>query len=181
MRENIHKTASALLVSLFHNPSTSRVVVAPECGGNHRIQLSASPAKNRRTIYCWPDIVIAHGDEVHVILELEQTGIVSPGRIGGKLLAASLCDNAHSEDLGHDALRICRDATFIQVVNTRSLRPTTAKLRQYANCEAGIREKRLPLGCIARYFLIPVLADETSPFDGRKYNLLLEAVHECLS
>jgi hypothetical protein len=39
---------------------------------------------------CWPDIAITQNGEIRVILEIEQTGIVSLGKIGGKLLPASM-------------------------------------------------------------------------------------------
>ena len=49
MRENIHKSLAAVLSSLFfHNPPTSHVVLDPECGGSHKIQLF-SPGPNSRT------------------------------------------------------------------------------------------------------------------------------------
>lgn len=179
MRENIHKTIAAILTPLFHNPPTSHVILAPECGGNHRIRLFSTQDKSRATNYCWPDLAIAQNGEIRVILEIEDAGIVSPGRIGGKLLPVSLSTRLLNEEIGRDSVSISREVTFMQVVNTASLQPATRKLLQYENLEADIRNM-LPLGCVARYFLIPVLADDAPPFGMAKYDTLLDAINESL-
>ena len=177
MGENIHKTLAAIITSLFHNPPTVHVIAAPECGGTHRIQLFSNGLKSRSTNYCCPDVAITLNGELSVILEIEQTGIVSPGRIGGKVLPVSMSRNLCSEAMGSNPVSISRNTTFIQVVNTAPLQPTTSKLRQYENLEADIR-KTLPLRCIVRYFLIPIVAEESPPFATTKYDFLLEAIRE---
>src|SRR5438034_9095491 len=86
MRENIHNSIGALVSWLFHHPPRCRVILAPECGGSHRIQLFSTEVKSRATNYCWPDIVITKDGEACIALEIEETVIVSPGKIGGKLV-----------------------------------------------------------------------------------------------
>jgi hypothetical protein len=178
--ENIHKTLAVILTALFHNPPTSHVVLAPECGGRHRIRLFSSGPKSRATNYCWPDIAITQNGESRVVLEIEQAGSVSPGKIGSKLLPVAPSTYLCNEEVCLHPVSISRETTFIQVVNTASLPPATRKLLQYENLEGGIRNI-LPLGCIARYFLIPVVADDTPPFGTAKYGTVLDAINDSLT
>ena len=179
MSENLHKTLAAVVSSLFHNPPTSQVVLAPECGGSHRIQLFSSGVRSRATNYCWPDVAIIQNGEVRVILEIEQAGIVSPGRIGSKLAPVTLSTYLCSEEVGCHPVPISRETTLIQVVNTACLRPATRKILQYGNFEGDIR-KLLPLGCIHHYFLFPIVGENTHPFDSGKYDDILWAIHGLL-
>jgi hypothetical protein len=92
---------------------------------------------------------------------------VSPAKIGGKLLPVSMSTYLCNDEVGRHPVSISRETTFIQVINTASLPPATRKLLQYENLEGGIRNI-LPLGCIARYFLIPIAADDCpSVWDGK--------------
>jgi hypothetical protein len=125
-------------------------------------------------------MAIAQNGEVRVILEIEDARIVSPGRIGGKLLPVSLSTCLLNEEIGRNSVSISREVTFIQVVNAASLQPATRKLLQYENLEADIRGV-LPLGCVVRYFLIPVLADDAPPFGTAKYDVLLSALNDTLT
>jgi hypothetical protein len=179
VKENIHETLAAILRSLFHNPPNAHVISAPECSGCHRIRLFAQGLKSRATNYCWPDIVITQGVESRVVLEIEQTGIVSPAKIAGKRLPVSLSTHLCNEEIGIRPISISRKTTFIQVVNTASLQPSSRKLLQYQNLQADIRNI-LPLGCIVRYFLVPVVADEAPPFGTAKYDILLDAINDSL-
>jgi hypothetical protein len=124
-------------------------------------------------------MAITQNGEGRIILEIEETGIVSPGKIGGKLLPVSLSTCLRNEEIGRNEVSMSRETTFIQVVNTASLRPATRKLLQYENLEADIRNI-LPLGCVARYFLIPILADDEPPFGTAKYDVLLNAINDSL-
>lgn len=178
--KNIHQTIGAVLSSLFHNPPNSHIVLDPECGGKHRIRLFSPGPKSRATNYCWPDLAITQDGEIRLILEIEQTGIVSPARIGGKLLPVALSTYLCNEEIGLDPVSISREATLIQVVNTATLQPATRKLLQYENLEGHIR-KMLPLGCIVRYFLFPVVADDAPPFGTAKYETLLDAINDSLT
>jgi len=178
--ENLHRTISAVLASLFHNPPKSLVISAPECGGSHRIRLFSTQPRSRATNYCWPDLAITQNGEVRFILEIEDAGIVSPGRIGGKLLLVSLSASLLHEDAGRDSVYISREVTFIQVVNTASLQPATRKLLQYENLEADIRGV-LPLGWVARYFLFPIAAEGTPPFSTNKFDALLSTINNLLA
>lgn len=180
MRENIHKTLPAVLSSLFQNPPTSHVVLAPECGGRHRIRLFAPGPKSRASNYCWPDVAIIQNGESRIILEIEQTGIVSPAKVWGKVMPVAPCTYLCNEELGIHPVSISRETTLVQVVNTASLQPATRKLLQYGNLEGHIRDM-LPLGCIVRYFLIPIVADGAPPFETAKYDILLAAINDSLA
>ncbi len=115
-----------------------------------------------------------------MILEIEQTGIVSPAKIGGKLVPVALSTYLCNEEIGLHPVSISRETTLIQVVNTATLQPATRKLLQYENLEGHIR-KMLPLGCIVRYFLFPVVADDAPPFGTAKYEVLLDAINASLT
>ena len=180
MRENIHKTLGAVLASFFNNPPTSHVIASPECGGSHRILFFSTEDRSRATNYCWPDLVIMQNNEARVIVEMEQCGIVSPGKIGSKLLPVLLSSCVCNEDINGGTIAISRGAALIQVVNTTLLKPATRKLRQYQNLETDIRGL-LPIGCISRYFLFPVLPDPAPPYAIDKYYPLLEAINVSLS
>lgn len=180
MTENLHQTLPAILKPLFHNPPTSHVVLAPECGGNHRIRLFSPGVKSRATNYCWPDVAIIHDGKVRIIFEIEQAGIVSPGRIGSKLVPVTLSTYLCNEEIGCHPISISRETTLIQVVNTSCLRPTTRKILQYSNLEGDIR-KLLPLGCIHQYFLFPIVGENVHPFDGGKYDDILWLIHGLLT
>jgi len=180
MRETIHKTIAALLSSLFHNPPTVYVISAPECGGIHRIRLFSTQFKSRATSYCWPDAAVIQNREARVILEIEETGTVSPAKIGGKMLPISLSTHLCNEEIGRHPIPISRETTLIQVVNTASFQPLTRKLQQYQNLEADIRDI-LPLGCIVHYFLFPVVADAAPPFGTSKYDTLLGMISGSLT
>ena len=178
--ENIHNTLAVILTALFHNPPTSHVVLAPECGGRHRIRLFSSGPKSRATNYCWPDVGITQNTEVRAIVEIEQTGIVSPGKVGSKLLPVAPSTYLYNEEIGLHPVSMSRETTFIQVVNIASLPPATRKLLQYENLQGDIR-KILPLGCIARYFLIPVVAEDAPPFGAARYDPVLDAINDSLT
>ena len=180
MREDIHKTIAAILTLVFHHPPTTHVISAPECGGTHRIQLFSTQFKSRATNYCWPDVAITQNGEGRVILEIEDTGIVSPGKIGGKLLPVSLSTYLCNEDIGNHSVPISRETTLVQVVNTALFKPATRKLLQYENLETNIRTI-LPLGCIVRYFLFPIVADDAPPFGAAKYDILLSVINDALT
>ncbi len=177
MREDIHKSIGALIHTLFHRPPRFRVLLAPECGGNHRIQLFSTKVQSRATNYCWPDIAVIESGIARLGLEIEQTGIVSPGRIGGKLLPTAMSSHIQSEELGQDPAPLSDAFTLIQVVNTALLPPTSRKQLQYQNLEISIR-RLLPLGCVHRYFLVPVVADADPPYDTTKYESILYAINE---
>lgn len=142
--------------SQLHNPPISQVALAPEFNGSHRIRLFSTQLKSRATNYGWPDGAVIRDAEAQVIVEIEQSGIVSPAKIGGKLMPIALSNYLIHEDFANP-IPMGHDVTFIQVVNIAYLQPTTRKLVQYGNLEADIR-KLLPLGCVARYFLIPGVA-----------------------
>jgi hypothetical protein len=180
MKENLHLTLPAILKPLFHNPPNSHVVLAPECGGSHRIQLFSSGVKSRAVNYCWPDAAIIQNGEVRVILEIEQAGIVSSGRIGSKLVPATLSTYLCNKEIGCHPVSISSETALIQVVNTACLRPATRKIIQYGNVEGGIR-KLLPLGCIRHYFLFPVIGENAPPFDAGKYDDILWLIHGLLT
>ena len=179
MRENIHRTAAVLLASLFHQPPTSEVILATECGGNHRIRLFSGQFRSRATNYCWPDIAVTQDGEVRAIIEIEQTGIVSPAKIGGKLLPVAVSTRLCNEEIGAEPIALSRELTFVQVVNTACFQAESRKMLQYNNFESDTR-RLLPLGCVVRYFLIPVTADEAPPFEGAKYDALLDAINDAL-
>ena len=174
-----HNSIAAVLVSLFHNPPTSHVIAAPECGGNHRIRLFSTQRRSRATNYCWPDLVITLNGEVRIILEIEEAGIATAGKIGSKLFPVSLSKFSVNEDMGLNPIPIARETAFIQVVNTAALQPGTRKLLQYKNLQADIRGG-LPLGCVAQYFLFPIEAEKEPPFDTAKLDALLSTIHELL-
>ena len=138
MRENIHQTIAAVLALLFHNPPTSHVITAPECGGNHRIRLFSTQSRSRATNYCWPDLAIAQDGEIRVILEIEDAGIVSPGRIGGKLLPVSLSTCLLNEEVAatrypsatkspsfKSSTRLCSNPQLENCSSTKTWRPTS--------------------------------------------------------
>jgi hypothetical protein len=171
---NLHIIVADLLTP-FNNPPISHVALAPECGGRHRIRLFSTERKSRATNYCWPDGAIIRDAQARVILEIEQGGIVSPAKIGSKLLPIALSNYLIHEDFARP-IPMGHDVTFIQVVNTALLRPSTRKLIQYGNLEADIR-KLLPLGCVARYFLIPGVAADFQ-MGAEKNNTLLDLCGE---
>lgn len=179
MRENIHRTVAVILASLFHRPPTSQVILAPECGGNHRIRLFSGELNCRAANYCWPDIAVTQNDRVRAILEIEQTGIVSPAKIAGKLLPVSMSTRLRNEEVGAEPILLSPEITFVQIVNTASFQPTSRKLLQYHNFESDTR-KLLPLGYVVRYFLIAVAAEEVPPFHTAKYDRLLDAINDSL-
>jgi len=175
--ENIHKSIGALVYTLFHRPSRFQVILDPECGGNRRIQLFSTQVKSRATNYCWPDIVITEYGIARLGLEIEQTGIVSPGRIGGKLVPTALSSHVQSGDLGRQPVPLSDAFSFIQIVNTALLPPGSRKQLQYQNLQASIR-RLLPLGCVHRYFLVPVAADSAPLYDMAKYESILSTIND---
>src|SRR6184192_2805619 len=151
MREDIHKTIAAIVSSLFHNPPTTHVILAPECGGSHRIRLFCKQQRSRATNYCWPDLAVIHNGEARLIVEIEDAGICSPGRISSKVIPISVSDCLLNEDFGYQTVSISRATMLIQMVNTAFFQTATQKLSQYSNFEASVRTL-LPLGCISHYF-----------------------------
>jgi hypothetical protein len=113
-------------------------------------------------------------------LEIEQTGIVSPGKIGSKLLPVAPSTYLCNEEIGLHPVPLSRETTFIQIVNTALLRPATRKLLQYQNLEGDIRNI-LPVGCVARYFLFPVVAEDAPPFGTAKYDAVLDVINDSLT
>jgi hypothetical protein len=179
VRENIHKSIAALTASLFHNPPRFRVILAPESGGSHRVQLVSTQARSHATTYCWPDIVITRDGEVRIVLEIQQTGIVSPGRIGGKLLPTSLSKYLYTEDIGSEPTPFNSAITFIQIVNIALFPLASQKPLQYEYLESSIRGV-LPLGCVSRYFLFPILANAAPLYSAAKYDSVLNVIDDAL-
>jgi hypothetical protein len=125
-------------------------------------------------------VAITQNGDSRIILEIEQTGIVTPAKIGSKVVPVAPCTYLRNEGLGLHPVSISRETSLIQVVNTASLKPATRKLLQYENLEGQIRGM-LPLGCIVRYFLIPIVADAAPPFGTAKYDALLGAINDSLA
>jgi hypothetical protein len=170
-------TIVANLLNPFHNPPISHVAVAPECNGRHRIRLFSTELKSRATNYCWPDGAVIRDAEAKVIVEIEQSGIVSPAKIGGKLMPIALSNYLIHEDFA-TSIPMGHDVTLIQVVNIAYLQPATRKLIQYGNLESDIR-RLLPLGCVARYFLIPGVAADFQA-GTEKSSTLLNSIRQSL-
>jgi hypothetical protein len=100
--------------------------------------------------------------------------------LNGKLLPVTLSTYLCNEEIGCHPVSISRETALIQVVNTACLRPATRKCSQYGNFGGDIR-KLLPLGCIHRYFLFPVVGENAPPYDSGKYDDILGVVHRLLT
>src|SRR5438876_10845441 len=87
--DNLHRLVGRIL-NQFHNPPSTRVILDPECGGGQRAALFSTERKCRQTNYCWVDGCIIQNGEVRAIIEIEQSGAVTPSKVGGKLLPAAL-------------------------------------------------------------------------------------------
>lgn len=179
MREDIHNSIASLTATLFHNPPRFQVTCAHECGGSRRPQLFGIDSKRREHAYCWPDILITRDREVRLILEIEQTGIVSPGKIGSKLLPISVSNYLYSKDIGAEPIPMSEGLTFVQIVNTAHLPAGSRKIDQYENLQSSIRSL-LPLGRVRDYYLFPLSAAAEPPYDAAKYERVLQVINESL-
>jgi hypothetical protein len=150
--KNLHRLIGTTLVQ-FHNPPMTFVILDRECGGNQRVALFTTTRKSRTTNYCWPDACIVKNGEVKATIEIEQTGEPSPAKLASKILPAALSNFLICRDKPNEALPMSAKTTFIQIVNSSSLRTHTSKRAQYANFESNIREL-LPLRNISKYFLL---------------------------
>jgi hypothetical protein len=115
------------------------------------IPLFCSEKKGNDTEYCNVDALILLAGKIKVIVEIEESAL-DPTQVLGKFLAlAAARYYIHNADGGKPVLKD-DNVLFVQIMDTSSLKPESAKRAQWRNIEASIRSL-LPLGSVRRYSL----------------------------
>ncbi len=123
-------------------------------GGSFRkqqIPLFTDRKKTAETRMCNVDIALINGNDVKVIIEIEESGII-PTKICGKFLTSSFSKYLFHYSFGEDP-KIVKNCLFIQILNDEEL-PTNTKKKLQGNI---IQEKIKGLsgrGSINDYLLL---------------------------
>jgi Domain of unknown function (DUF4177) len=153
MNSDLHHTIASIVAQTASDFPDFHAIFAPECIGTHRLPLFADARRCRESNYCWIDAcIVGTPSTVTTVIEIEQSGIPAPAKLGGKLLPIAL-----ARYLDHDATgRVPLDShvAFIQVINSENVKDASRKLMQYRKFEADVK-RLLPIGSVAEYHVIP--------------------------
>jgi hypothetical protein len=136
------------------------------CGGEERVTLFCRKMKHDETEYCEVDILISKGNEIRVIIEIEESED-DPNHIFGKFLSSALSMCYIHGDKTWTIIEKGDRIAFIQIMSTDGLDSPTIKKEQWRNIEQSIRTI-LPLGNINRYYLFYGMKDD---FENNKNHL----------
>jgi hypothetical protein len=120
-------------------PDDCQLILAPECGGSHNLPLFCSHEKSNDTEYCNVDAMVVKDKKVGFLLEIEESGL-TPTKICGKFLTSALSTHFIHDVLSNAATPIDNEATFVQVMDTKSLKLRTKKVKQGRSLERSIRD-----------------------------------------
>lgn len=112
-----------------------RAVFGKDCGGTQKIQLFCTNRATRENLFCEVDAVVLKRDEVKVIVEIEETDI-RPVALCGKVFASALASHFIDES---GVYPMAERVSFVQVIDTKKLSPSSSKLRQCVNLAASIQ------------------------------------------
>ena len=129
-----------------------RVLDDSACGGNQRIPLFVTKQKSRKTAYCCVDSLILKGNQVRVILEIEESGFI-PTKICGKFLTSALSSYFIHESENAQPIEMAPSVAFIQILATTPLIPGSSKAEQWKNLEKSI-QGILPIHRVGSYRLL---------------------------
>jgi hypothetical protein len=128
-----------------------KFVTDPACRGNQRIPLFLSSDRRRDTWLCDVDALVLAGDEVRLIVEVDESN-VKPTHLAGKFLTSAMSRFYIHRTEGDVPRPMHRDCCFLQFVSTLDLEPKSRKVHQWRNIEAAIR-KLPPIGDVREYHL----------------------------
>lgn len=128
-------------------PIDCKLLLAPECGGNHNLPLFCCPKRSNETEYCNVDMLLLKDNRVRLILEIEESGFL-PTKICGKFLTSVLSTNLIHDLVGVSDMSI--ESTFIQVMDSCKFPAGTSKLKQARMLESSL-QSILPIRSFTMY------------------------------
>lgn len=103
-----------------------QVILGKDCGGDQYVQLFCDGRAEFATRLCSVDAIIIRDGKVVVIIEVEESDM-RPVVLCGKVLVSALAVNFNHQGTCYP---IAADASFVQVIDTRKLKPNSSKLAQ---------------------------------------------------
>jgi hypothetical protein len=114
-------------------------VFDPACGGTQNIPLFLTEDKSNETEICNVDIMFVKNNRIKVIIEIEETNI-KPTQILGKFMASALAKYYIHNLSNNEKILMSENVCFIQILDTKALKKTSRKIKQWKNIELAINE-----------------------------------------
>ena len=146
-------------------------IVDPACGGNQNIPLFLNERKSNDTEICNVDFLFIDRNKVKVIIEIEEAN-TKPTQILGKLMTSILAKYYIHKNNNGDKIAMDESVCFIQILDTKKLKPNSKKITQWKNIESAIVE------------ILPTLNSKIKSyklFYGKFDDINLEEIHEYIN
>lgn len=151
MPHPLHFVVGSFLSSIVLSKN-ERLLLAPECGGSNNLPLFMSSQKRNDTEICNVDALIIQNDNVRIIIEIEESGLI-PTKICGKFLTSALSTHLIHDILSDQAMCLAEKVCFIQIIDSSRFPQNSSKLKQGNNLELSI-QNILPINNISEYSLL---------------------------
>lgn len=138
----LHLTVANEIVK--HTSGRGDVIRDEACGGNQHIPLFCGAERSRRTQLCKVDLLVIKSGQVHVILEIEESGF-NPTKICGKFLTSALASFYIHNFEGSEAIPYSEKVLFIQVLDGSKFPSRKTSKPNQSSLLASQIQKQLPL------------------------------------
>jgi hypothetical protein len=136
----LHKQIGSVVKEL--ESDNVMVLLAKECGGDHRLPLYCADADDYSSCLCHVDIVVLVNNIVKVIIEIEESkkmhrnkSNIRPQCLLGKLVPVATTHSRYK----NRRYAMGSSVWFVQVVDTSGLPETSSKVEQMSNLQEFIR------------------------------------------
>lgn len=131
-----------------------RLIRDKDCGGNQKIPLFMNKEKSRKTQLCNVDLLIIKKDQIHSVIEIEESD-GKPTQVCGKFLTTALSRYYIHKKENNKPIPMSEEVIFIQFVNTSGLKQEqTSKNEQWKNIEKSIKEILPMKNCTIKQYKI---------------------------
>ena len=114
-------------------------VIDPACGGNQNIPLFLTENKSSETEICNVDFMIIQNNRIKIIIEIEEANI-KPTQILGKFMTSALAKYYIHQNNKNEKISMADNVCFIQILDTKTLKKNSRKIKQWDNIENRIKE-----------------------------------------
>jgi len=173
-QHELHKIIGDILLHEFGDSVRLDFACSRTNDDRQQLPLFSSVLKSRKTQLCKVDILILEKNEVKVIVEIEESGII-PTKICGKMLTSGLAKYyiPHKQR----AVPIANPLLFIQILNSKNIPDNSSIKKQWVNIEAALKR----IGEIGgRQLCYKLLFGESENFSKTHSKGLIETIRKFL-
>lgn len=175
-KHELHKAVANILVNEFKEKVRLDYACCENVQSRQQLPLYLDKPESRRTQICKVDIIIIADNEVKVIVEIEESGMI-PTKICGKYLTSGMAKYYRpSKGIG---IKLANPLLFVQVLNSMKIpKKNSAIEEQWNNIKQAVQRIRKIHNRSVNYILLYGRPDK---FKEESANRLLKPIRKFLA